>query len=342
LRETAWASFFPGRHLCFFPDRLRPCARERFELNFITEDQLRDDSLRLCCRTDACLNTFSKPIPLAAVPSDKAARLARIRPLLRSDLPCRETPFHFDFLTPEARQRFQVMDTTNVSDFAYAPYVQSLIDQCGEGLVLDCGAGYRHRCLPNVVNLEIAAFPSTDVLAANEQLPFKDGSFDLVISCAVLEHVRYPFEAAKEIIRVTKPGGMIYADVPFLQPYHGYPSHFYNMTWQGLENLFSESCDIERNFVPHYGVPIWTLSWFLNSYLEGLPEAERKAFADMKVSDLLGKPVEYLEKDFVAKLSAEKNRELACVNSVLARKRQSLDEKKPPHRSLLGRLFVRR
>jgi outer membrane protein TolC len=26
-RQAAWASFFPGRHLCFFPDRLHPCAR---------------------------------------------------------------------------------------------------------------------------------------------------------------------------------------------------------------------------------------------------------------------------------------------------------------------------
>jgi hypothetical protein len=144
----------------------------------------------------------------------------------------------------------------------------------------------------------------------------------------VLEHVRYPFEAAREIIRVTKPGGRIYADVPFLQPYHGYPAHYYNMTHQGLANLFSESCEIEKSFVPRYGLPIWSLTWFLNSYLAGLPPEERGRFAAMRVSDLIGNTMEYLDQPFVKELSDAKNLELASVTSVLARKKARLEELK--------------
>jgi SAM-dependent methyltransferase len=284
------------------------------------------DTLTLVCSSEEGEAGISNEIREAQPAADKRARLERIRPFLRRDLPCRETSFHFDFLTPEIRARCHVEDTENVSEFAYAPMVRELIDACAGGLALDCGAGRRSGCLPNVINLEIVPYPSTDVLATNEQLPFQDNTFDLVISCAVLEHVRYPFEAAREITRVTKPGGLIYADVPFLQPYHGYPSHYYNMTHQGLANLFSESCEIEKSFVPRYGLPIWSLTWFLNSYLAGLPSEERERFASMRVSDLIGNTMEYLDQPFVKELSDAKNLELASVTSVLARKNAKLEK----------------
>jgi len=87
-------------------------------------------------------------------------------------------------------------------------------------LVLDCGAGFRDMYYPNVVNYEIVAYPTTDVLGVGEELPFKDNSFDVVISVAVLEHVRYPWRCADEIARVLKSGGTLVAMVPFLQPLH--------------------------------------------------------------------------------------------------------------------------
>jgi SAM-dependent methyltransferase len=289
---------------------------------YLPPECLVDDVLGLLCETGSGSKNIAKKIPLPEPDEYKALRLKRVRPLLRPGMNFRETPFHFDFLTPELRAKFHVEDTDRISEFDHAPFVKELMAKLGdEALVLDCGAGRRSRGTPNIINLEIVPYPSTDVLATNEQLPFKDDSFDLVISCAVLEHVRFPFEAAREIVRVTKPGGLIYADVPFLQPYHGYPSHYYNMTHQGLANLFSDACSIEKSFVPEYGTPVWTLTWFLNSYLAGLPAEERERFAQMKVGDLIGKPEGYLGCRFVTQLSAEKNLELASVTSLLAKKK---------------------
>ena len=282
---------------------------------------LRGDDLHLACELADRVEPFVKTLPRLAPPPDKVQRLARIRPRLRRDLPFTETSFNFNFLTAELREKFRVTETDNVSGFDYSHKPLEIVESLPDGLILDCGAGNRPRCYSHVINLEIVPYPSTDVLAVAEQLPFLDDTFDAVISCAVLEHVKDPFAAAREIMRVTRPGGTIYAYVPFLQPYHGYPSHYYNMTSQGLVNLFQDACDIKHTGVPDYGRPIWTLSWFLNSYLNGLPPATREEFANLRVADLLGHANSYLHRSFVRELPEAKNFELACVTSVLAVKR---------------------
>ncbi len=257
-----------------------------------------------------------------APPPNKAGRLARIRSRLGQERPFVETPFHFNFLTPEQRAAFAIDTSAAISSHDYGPAVLELIERHRDGLVLDAGAGLRRDDRPNVVTVEIFPFPSTDVLAVNEALPFLDNTFDATISCAVLEHVKDPFAAARELVRVTKPGGCIYADVPFLQPYHGYPSHYYNMTSQGLANLFADTCRIERTAVPIYGRPIWSLTWFLNRYLDGLPPAAREKFRNLRVADLLARPETYDAEDFVRALPEATNFELASVTSVWAVKKE--------------------
>jgi hypothetical protein len=41
-----------------------------------------------------------------------------------------------------------------------------------------------------------------------------------------------------------KPGGELICAVPFRSLYHGYPHHYYNMTHQGLGNLFDATLKI--------------------------------------------------------------------------------------------------
>ena len=47
-----------------------------------------------------------------------------------------------------------------------------------------------------------------------ERMPFGDGSFDVIYSYHLLEHVARPREALAEIHRVLRPGGCLYLGVP--------------------------------------------------------------------------------------------------------------------------------
>lgn len=257
----------------------------------------------------------------ALMPPRKKFKLARIRPLLRSDLQMHETGVCFDFLTSELREQFDIIDTNNVSSNEYDSDVLALIEKHRGGIILDCGAGSRGTYYQNVVNFEVALYPSTDVRGVGEVLPFKDNSFDAVISIAVLEHVKDPWLCAQEIIRVLKPGGDLLCCVPFLQPVHGYPQHYYNMTELGLKNLFHPHITIARHEVAASTLPIWSLTWILNSWANGLDEKAREEFVNLRIADLMGDPRTYLSQKFVTGLTKEKNMELASATVIHGNKR---------------------
>jgi 2-polyprenyl-3-methyl-5-hydroxy-6-metoxy-1,4-benzoquinol methylase len=54
----------------------------------------------------------------------------------------------------------------------------------------------------------------TYVQADAQNLPFNEGSFDIVISCETIEHVPDPRAAAREMARVCRPGGLLYLTTP--------------------------------------------------------------------------------------------------------------------------------
>jgi SAM-dependent methyltransferase len=227
------------------------------------------------------------------------------------------TADYLNFLPPGT----PIEEPALTSGYGYPENIEALVARHRAGWVLDYGAGNRPEYLDNVVNLELAPYPSTDVMSGDMRLPFRDGCFDAIVTLAVLEHVREPWSAARELVRVLKPGGTLIADVPFLQPVHAYPSHFFNMTAEGLKSLFADTCDIESSEVPHYGRPIYTLTWFLQRYCDGLPPEQRAKFSQLRVADLLAHAGEQAKQDYVAQLPKEFNFELASVTTVVARKR---------------------
>ncbi len=258
----------------------------------------------------------------------RAAKLARLAPLLRDDLPSRLTRGKPDYLSEELRASSGVAETANVSSNRYDKHALALIERYADGLVLDCGAGRRGVYFPNVVNFEVVDYDTTDVIGVGEELPFRDSSFDAVISIAVLEHVRNPFRCADEIVRVLKPGGRLICCAPFLQPYHGYPHHYFNMSWQGLRALFEDDLVIEDHKVTGSMTPIWTLTWMVQSWAKGLPPAARERFLNLRLSDLMASPRELRHEDWVAQLPEGKNFELASATMLFAAK--PLDPADPP------------
>jgi SAM-dependent methyltransferase len=219
---------------------------------------------------------------------------------------------NYDFLPDDLAASSGIVHTDNISSWGHDPIAMQIIEDHADGLVLDAGSGFKSTVYENVVNLEIVGYPSTDVLGVGEHLPFADGSFDAALSLNVLEHVRDPFRCANELTRIVRPGGKLYAGAPFLQPYHGYPHHYYNMTASGLENLFAGAFTVEQLGAPASAVPIWALSWILNSYVAGLPTDVGERFRKLSVEDLMAPAEEYLERDFVTELRASTNIELAC------------------------------
>jgi len=250
----------------------------------------------------------------------KLAKLERILPLMRRDVAAMRHETCIDCLPASVRQRWNIVDTSAVSRHGYGDEVNRIIDRHPGGLILDVGAGCRPVYYDTVVNYEIVPYDTTDVLGVAEELPFHDGVFDAVVSVAVLEHVKDPFRCAAEMVRVLKPGGDLYCEVPLLQPVHGYPHHYYNMTHQGIRNLFDGRLIVDRVWVPRHMHPVWALTWILTSWAKGLDEATRERFLDRTVRELMQDPAACGDLDFVAGLSDAARTELACGNALIGRK----------------------
>lgn len=163
------------------------------------------------------------------------------------------------------------------SQNTYGQQVLELIESHRDGWVLDMGSGSPTRGFYNVVHLDLSAYDQVDVVTDGRALPFADGTFDAILSEAVLEHVRDPDEYMRELVRVLKPGGRVRLDVAFLQPYHAYPDHFFNMTKSGL------TVTVERAGLELLGIGVgehqqpWVaLGLLLAGFVHGTPDPGRK------------------------------------------------------------------
>jgi SAM-dependent methyltransferase len=146
------------------------------------------------------------------------------------------------------------------------PYPDRFLDLMAsvppDGLILDCGGGNRQVGDDRYINFEYLKYELADVYGDGHALPFKNDSFDLILSQAVMEHMRDPFGAAAEIRRVLKPGGILYAEAAFMQPLHAVPYHFFNATAWGIEELFK---DFEKRESGSFGDLSFTLDWMIRS-----------------------------------------------------------------------------
>jgi SAM-dependent methyltransferase len=135
-----------------------------------------------------------------------------------------------------------------------------------DALVLDVGAGSGSflqefaaagaRC----VGLDLAkdfGAPGTALLLGDAQaLPVRGGAVDVCFSSNVLEHVPDPWRMAGEMVRVTRPGGLVYlAFTNWLSPWGGHETS----PWHLLGGHYAV-----RRYTARHGVPP------KNRYGEGL------------------------------------------------------------------------
>lgn len=73
-----------------------------------------------------------------------------------------------------------------------------------------------------------------------------DESFDIVYSNSVFEHIKKPWLASEECIRINKKGGLNIHVTLFSWRYHPTPVDCFRYTHTGLEILFEDSGKMER------------------------------------------------------------------------------------------------
>lgn len=78
------------------------------------------------------------------------------------------------------------------------------------------------------------------VAAIGEQLPFEDGSFDVVLSDNVIDHAEKPLEIIGELVRVLKRGGLLYFTVNVHHPIYEVASRVH-AAWNALGLKFELS-----------------------------------------------------------------------------------------------------
>lgn len=118
-----------------------------------------------------------------------------------------------------------------------------------------------------LIESDVAHGPNTSIIFDSHNIPFTNDTFDLVIAQAVLEHVLDPFICVAEIYRVLKPGGMIYAETPFMQQVHGGKYDFQRFTHLGHRRLFRHFREINSGLVAGAGSSLaWALRYFVLSF----------------------------------------------------------------------------
>jgi SAM-dependent methyltransferase len=134
-----------------------------------------------------------------------------------------------------------------------------------DAAILDVGAGGR-RIAPQVKTLDFIAGPNVDYVGDIHHIPLPDNSFDCVFCTGTLEHVRDPWTAVAEIHRITKPGGLVHIDVPFMQAYHADPTDYWRFTIDGLKLLCGRFEEVASGV--HIGptcAVVWTVREWANS-----------------------------------------------------------------------------
>lgn len=116
------------------------------------------------------------------------------------------------------------------------------------------------------VSFDVYASPNIQFVADAHAIPIRDGSVDGVWIQAILEHVVDPVKVVAEIHRVLKPGGLVYAETPFMQQVHEGAFDFFRFTHSAHRLLFRRFEEIASGQVMGAGtVLIWSIRYFVRA-----------------------------------------------------------------------------
>jgi len=111
-------------------------------------------------------------------------------------------------------------------------------------------------------------FPRSGILwlrADGTSIPAHDESFDIIIASNVFEHIYNPEALFSEIVRITKPGGLIF--VNFLPYYNRLGGHLYNFFGYKWPHLLLSKRQIEKKLSSVKPIGFWKPEDEWNQYL---------------------------------------------------------------------------
>lgn len=87
------------------------------------------------------------------------------------------------------------------------------------------------------VGVDMREGPGVDLVENVQNLKAEDESVGTILCLNTMEHVCQVFDAAREMQRVIKPGGVLVIQAPFNFPIHDFPGDYWRFTPQALEVL---------------------------------------------------------------------------------------------------------
>ncbi len=107
--------------------------------------------------------------------------------------------------------------------------------------------------------LDLSSSRHPAVVGDAHRLPFRAGTYDLVLATQLLEHCHTPAEVVAEVHRVLRPGGRFVCSVPFIYVIHGDPHDYWRFTAQGLRHLLRDFARVTIWPLGNRWTAIWDL-----------------------------------------------------------------------------------
>ena len=100
-----------------------------------------------------------------------------------------------------------------------------------------------------MVTVDIDPGVRPDIVAdAHDLHMIPNESADGVLVISVLHHCKKPWVVVPELYRILKPGGIIYANIPFMFPFHVDPDDYWRVSHHGVEVLFEQFDKIDSGY----------------------------------------------------------------------------------------------
>jgi SAM-dependent methyltransferase len=116
--------------------------------------------------------------------------------------------------------------------------------------------------------IDIDAEAKPNIVGDAHMLPLKDQSVDMIICKSLLEHLKEPWTAVREMHRVLKKNGKLYFFVPFMNRIHAAPNDYYRFTKQGMKYLLRDFKKTEINTSGGFFSTMFNLIFLLTYWLD--------------------------------------------------------------------------